>query len=105
MRFSRGPDQGFRAIGDRLSQAHQRYGSDDAGIGDHAVDDSLQIGVGARHDSAPEVARSGDGPALEDLGHLRQPGSRLSALVLDDLERDEGGDGVTEGGRRCAEPN
>ena len=98
MWFSRVPDKGFRAIGDRLSQAHQRHGSDDAGIGDHAVDDSLQIGVGARHDSAPQVARSSDGPSLEDLGHLRQPGGELiPALVLDDLERDEGGDGVAEG--------
>src|SRR5215213_4535002 len=74
VQFGRGQDQRFRAVGDWLGQTDQRDGSDDAGVGHHAVDDPLKVGVGARHDSAPEVARSGDGPALQDLRYLRQPG-------------------------------
>src|SRR5215213_4960993 len=101
--FGRGQDQRFCAVWDWLGQTDQRHGSDDARVGHHAVDDPLKVGVGARHDSAPEVARSGDGPALEDLWYLRQSGGELiSPLVLEDLQCDESGHGVTKCDRRDA---
>ena len=69
------------------------------GPGEHGGDHVLEVIVGAGHDPAEEVTRSGDRVDLQHLGDRRQVDDEAVDARLDDLQGREGEDGVAQLGR------
>src|ERR1700712_2280311 len=61
------PEQRQHPVGDLGLEGDHRRAAGDAVVGEHAVDDSLQVGVGAGDHPAPHVARPRDGAGPEQL--------------------------------------
>ena len=95
-----GANQGKDVVGDLGGERDQGGGADHALGGDDRVDHALQVGVGPGHHPAEHVAGPGDGVDLQHLGDRGQPfGHRVVPAGLADLEGDERGHLVAQGGR------
>src|SRR5680860_415484 len=65
-------EEGQDAVRDLGGERDHRGGSDDPSVGEHRVDDPLQVGVGPSHHPAPDVPGAGDRARLEHLGDAGQ---------------------------------
>src|SRR6478609_3566005 len=97
-------------VGHLGRECDDRRGADDRRVLQDPVDHALQVGVGPRDDACPHVAGAGDRVRLQHLGDLGEvTGDPLVAAALGgllaDLERQEGGHGVTQrSGREVGAP-